>query len=345
MIATCSDDSTISIWDADDGRCLLGPFDCNVGAVLSIAFSRDGKVLISGNVHPRATFFLMPYVVVLGNNDGTVRSWALNTPIVGQLNPLSTYRGHTGPVRTVAYARMGDSERIVSGSDDAEIAIWDGDSDRLVRKICGHDAAVLSISVSGHKAFSSSRDKTIRVWDLDTGDNISIICGHTAPINEIKLSPDERWVVSASDDGSLRIWDSHSQTGKPLTLPLSMPFRILSVDISRDGNLITCAGADGQVHAWRPDLAQPAVWPDSLMRRMHGREYCPVDDQGILVDVTLRSDGWLCGPMGQIMCWIPPAHRQGLLLQRAVSIVGARETALDLRNFAHGTNWEQCVAN
>jgi WD40 repeat protein len=49
MIATCSDDSTISIWDADDGSCLLGPFDCDVGAVLSIAFSPDGKVLVSGN--------------------------------------------------------------------------------------------------------------------------------------------------------------------------------------------------------------------------------------------------------------------------------------------------------
>lgn len=51
MIATCADDSTISIWDSDDGSCLLGPFDCGVGAVLSIAFSPDGKVLISGNAH------------------------------------------------------------------------------------------------------------------------------------------------------------------------------------------------------------------------------------------------------------------------------------------------------
>jgi WD40 repeat protein len=293
-------------------------------------------------MHIRERPSSVSYFVVLGNNDATVRSWALHTPVFGQLNPLATYLGHTGPVRTVAYARMRDSERIVSGSDDAEIAIWDGNSDKLVRKICGHEAAILSISVSGDKVFSGSKDKTIRVWDLDTGDNISIIRGHTAPINEVKLSPDERWVVSASDDGSLRIWDS--QTGEPLMLPRSMPFRILSVDISRDGNLIACSGADGQVHTWRPDMAQPAVWPDSFMRKMHGRKYCPIDDQGILVDATLRSDGWLCGPMGQIMCWISPAHRQGLL-QRAVSVVGARETALDLRNFAHGTRWEQCAAS
>jgi len=56
MIATCSDDSTINVWNADDGRHLLGPFDCNVGAVLSIAFSPDGKVLISGNAHSCVVF-------------------------------------------------------------------------------------------------------------------------------------------------------------------------------------------------------------------------------------------------------------------------------------------------
>jgi len=48
MIATCSDDRTISIWDADNGKCLLGPVDCGIGAVLSIAFSPNGKILISG---------------------------------------------------------------------------------------------------------------------------------------------------------------------------------------------------------------------------------------------------------------------------------------------------------
>ncbi len=282
------------------------------------------------------------HVIIPGNDDTTVRSWALNTPISGQLTPLFTYHGHTGPVRTVAYVRMGDSKIIVSGSDDAEIALWDGDSDRLVRKICGHEAAVLSISVSGDKIFSSSEDTTIRVWDLDTGDNISIIRGHTGPINGIKLSPDGGWIVSASDDGSLRIWDWQSVT--LLTLPQCMPFRILCVDVSRDGKLIACSGADDLVHTWCPDMAQPVSWPDSFMRKMHGQEYCPIDDQGILADATLRSDGWLCGPMGQTMCWIPPAHRQGLL-QRTVSVVGARETALDLRNSAHGTIWGQCAAN
>ncbi len=81
------------------------------------------------------------------------------------------------------------------------------------------------------------------------------------------------------------------------------------------------------------------------MRKMDGREYCPIEDQGFLADATLRGDGWLRGHMGQPICWIPPAHRRQGLLQRAVSVVGARETTLDLRDFAHGAKWEQCKAN
>jgi WD40 repeat protein len=50
-IATCSDDGTISVWNADDGNRLLGPSNCGVGAVLSVSFSPDGNVLLSGNAH------------------------------------------------------------------------------------------------------------------------------------------------------------------------------------------------------------------------------------------------------------------------------------------------------
>ena len=48
-IATCSNDGTICVWDADNGKRLLDPFDCQAEAVLSITFSPDRNVLLSGN--------------------------------------------------------------------------------------------------------------------------------------------------------------------------------------------------------------------------------------------------------------------------------------------------------
>lgn len=282
----------------------------------------------------------LTYVATVGNDDATVRSWTLDDHMPGMLSPLLTYRGHTSPVRTVTYARKG--ERIVSGSEDAEIAVWEGgDSNELLWKLQGHDGVIISIAVAGEKIFSGSEDKTIRVWDLDTGDVESIIHGHTAPINAIKLSPDGRWIVSASDDDCMRILDS--RTGQQHMVPQPMPCRIISVAMSRDGTLVACCGTDGQVHIWRPDMVAPIVWPDGFVRRMHGSEYCPVDDQGIYVDAELQDDGWLCGSTGEVMCWIPPAHRLGLLTKRTEGILGLPGTALDVRKFVHGTKWEQCT--
>ena len=64
-IATCSNNGAISVWDAaadsDSGKPplplrLLGSFDCHAGAVLCIAFSPDGNVLLSGNANLSVTF-------------------------------------------------------------------------------------------------------------------------------------------------------------------------------------------------------------------------------------------------------------------------------------------------
>ncbi|KAI9435551.1 WD40-repeat-containing domain protein [Lactarius indigo] len=323
-IATCSDDCTISIWNAVDGERFLGPFDDHTKAVLSIAFSPGGNFLISGS------------------EDSTIRSWDLH-PLFSKLNnPLITYRGHKSAVNAVAYARGGSL--IVSGSSDAEIAVWEGSvSDRRILQIGGHGGPILSICAFDEKIFSSSEDRSIRVWELSTGHAlISILHAHAGPINSIALSPDGRRIVSASDDASIRIFDSDS--GEPCTLPLRISNRIFSVTVSHDGALVACGDADRTVHVWRANMARRAAWPDSFMRKARGTEFCLVDEQGILADFSLSDDGWLRGSTNEIMCWIPSIYRAGLWTPRTVGILGALETMLDMKNYVHGTKWEQCRA-
>ncbi|KAH9003888.1 WD40-repeat-containing domain protein [Lactarius hatsudake] len=324
-IATCSDDCTISIWNAEDGERFLGLFDGHTRAVLSIAFSPDGNFLVSGS------------------DDGTVRTWDLHT-LFSKLNrPLqvSTYRGHKSAVNAVSYARGGSL--IISGSADAEIAVWEGSvSDQRILQIGGHEGPILSICSFDEKIFSSSEDMSIRVWELSTGRAlISILHAHTGPINSIALSPDGRRIVSASDDASIRIFDSNS--GEQYTHPLHTSDKILSVAVSHDGKLIACSGADESVHVWRANMTHHTVWPDSFMRKTHGQEFCAVDEQGILENFNPpREDGWLRGSTNEAMCWIPPMYRTGLWTPRTLSILGAPGVMLDMRNYVHGTKWEQC---
>ncbi|KAI9435568.1 WD40-repeat-containing domain protein [Lactarius indigo] len=322
MIATCSDDCTISIWNAEDGKRFSGPFSGHNAAVLSIAFSPSGDSLVSGS------------------EDCTVRSWDISS-FIGLNNPVSIYHGHRDAVNAVSYAR--DGNLIVSGSSDAEIAIWErNDSSQPIRRFGGHEGPILSIYVFGEKIFSSSEDRTIKVWELSTGYSlISIPRDHTKCINAIALSPDGQRIVSASDDASIRIFDSNS--GEQYTRPLHMSDRVLSVAVSHDGTLVACSGADKSVHVWRANLTHRTVWPDSFMRKAYGQEFCVVDEQGILENFNPpEEDGWLRGSTNETMCWIPPMYRTGLWTPRTLGILGAPEIMLDMRNYVHGTKWEQC---
>ena len=295
----------------------------------------------------------------VGGEDTTVRTWDLHPTFIKLNNPLSTYRGHTSAVNGVAYARGG--ELIVSGSASGEIAVWEGRvSDKRLLQFDAHSGPISSIRIYDERIFSSSEDKTIRIWDLSTGHSLlSILNSHTAPINAIALTPDGKWIVSASDDGSLRMFDAHS--GKPCTLPLRAPGRTFAVSVSHDGALVACSGADMSVHVWRANVvarrgsaasgtgteAVSVSWPESFMRRTRGLEFCLVDEQGFLADYAstlMADDGWLRASTNEPMCWIPSVYRAGLWTPRTVGILGALETILDVRSFVHGTKWEQCRA-
>jgi WD40 repeat protein len=44
------------------------------------------------------------------------------------------------------------------------------------------------------------------VWDLQTGEELHCFTGHTDGVIGVALSPDERYALSGSLDGSMRLW-------------------------------------------------------------------------------------------------------------------------------------------
>lgn len=60
-------------------------------------------------------------------------------------------------------------------------------------------------------------------------------------------------------------------------------------------------------------------------------------------DSSLMSDGWLLGPSGELLFWVPHAYRTGLWRPSNVQILGTENLLkLDLTNFVHGPLWHQC---
>src|SRR5581483_8043367 len=60
------------------------------------------------------------------------------------------------------------------------------------------------------KIVSGSGDKSIKIWDADTGSLLNTLNGHTDLVESIAFSSDNRKIVSGSCDNSIKIWDADS---------------------------------------------------------------------------------------------------------------------------------------
>ena len=69
----------------------------------------------------------------------------------------------------------------------------------------------VAFSPDGRRVVSGSEDKTIRIWDAETGQIVTgPLEGHEDWVSSVAFSPDGRRVVSGSFDNMIRIWDAES---------------------------------------------------------------------------------------------------------------------------------------
>ncbi|KYG02678.1 hypothetical protein BE21_54600 [Sorangium cellulosum] len=117
-----------------------------------------------------------------------------------------TLYGHGDGVKACAISP--DGQRIVSGSRDETLKVWDLATGKLLFTLEGHGDGVKACAISpdGQHVVSGSRDETVKVWDLATGKLLSTLEGHAGWINACAFSPDGQRIVSASNDGTLKVW-------------------------------------------------------------------------------------------------------------------------------------------
>ncbi|KIM24750.1 hypothetical protein M408DRAFT_317021, partial [Serendipita vermifera MAFF 305830] len=146
-----------------------------------------------------------------------------------------------------------NGKRIVSGSWDKTIRVWDAETGQtILGPLQGHRDEVKSVSFSpdGKRIVSGSKDQTIRVWDAVTGQTVlDPLQGHSHWVLSVSFSPDGKRIVSGSWDKTIRVWDA--ETGQPVLGPLEgHSLWVNSVLFSSDGKQIVSSSCDKTIRVW-----------------------------------------------------------------------------------------------
>ena len=125
-----------------------------------------------------------------------------------------SFQGHG---RNVVTCLQFDSDRVISGSDDSTINIYETRTGRLAHTLHGHDGGVWALQYLDNILVSGSTDRTVRIWDIERAECTQVFYGHTSTVRCLQIImprfqpdgeyfPQEPIIVTGSRDSTLRVW-------------------------------------------------------------------------------------------------------------------------------------------
>ncbi|KAG1869677.1 quinon protein alcohol dehydrogenase-like superfamily [Suillus tomentosus] len=145
-----------------------------------------------------------------------------------------------------------DGKKVVSGSEDGGVRLWNMDTGKVLMKLMGHTKGVLSVcwSGDGQRVLSGSDDGTARQWDVKSGEATlaPIKTGHKS-VWAVVYSPDMP-MLATSGAGSkqhAKIWDA--KTGK-LVPTLETADSVWCLAWTQDGKTLMSGLYEGWIRTW-----------------------------------------------------------------------------------------------
>ncbi|KIM49263.1 hypothetical protein M413DRAFT_438434 [Hebeloma cylindrosporum] len=170
---------------------------------------------------------------------------------------------------------------LVTGSYDHEIRFWEAWSGICSRTIprTGESGQVNRLAISHDKRFlAAAIHKKILIYDIvsTASEPFVTLEGHVNNITSIAFNSEGKWIVSGSEDGTVKIWDLRNPNGQPRSYENGAPVNDVCIHPNQ-GELISCDQA-GSIKQW------------DLTDNICSHELTPAGDIPIR-SITLASDG------------------------------------------------------
>ncbi|KAI0262796.1 WD40-repeat-containing domain protein [Gloeopeniophorella convolvens] len=304
--------------------------------------ARDGTTLFSINQATRCAHFTPTGSHLVTTRDNVITIWDVSASILMGPVRRQTLSGHSSRINAIAHSH--DTALLASGDAEGNLAIWNAKMNPAfqLHMFRAHASRIHAVAFCGMTVVSSSDDSTIRIWSAETGESLlEPIHANSGPVFSVAISADGKRIAAGGEDRTVRVFDAH--TGHPLHMPLrGHEAPVLFIDISPDGQTIASSDTNGVVSLWRLDSFSRTSWPDAFLRRVGEEDICTIDDEGMFGSSIRIENGWIRGKGEEYLFWVPPMHRHGLRLPNTLDTIGNEETAIDFRNFVHGSSWTRC---
>jgi WD40 repeat protein len=241
LIATGGGAGVVRVWDAKTARPVFA-VEHEEGFVVG-KWSPDGELLVTSGDDA---------VINLVDRKGSVVRSMRERPGDGDgPEPRVSGAVFTPDGRNMVTAVATGGATAEEQREGGWVTVWDVETGVENRRIATGASFGLAVDVSGDRVITGNYEDAY-VWALDSGERLATLGGHSGQVWALAVHPTGDRIVTSSDDGVVRVWDSASYEERLSLEGHTGP--VYQVAFSHDGRRLASVSPDGTARVWAMDL-------------------------------------------------------------------------------------------